>query len=77
MGLTPDGKILDRYLDWLGFRTISPSRITRLVRDMASQPFMTNDGMISPHDSPDGAPEAQPARLSDLAELSRLPTSIP
>lgn len=49
LALAPDGKILDRYLDWAGFQNyLAITDNPRLVRDMASQPFMTDDGMISP-----------------------------
>lgn len=49
LALAPDGKIIDRYLDWAGFQNyLAIADNPRLVRDMASQPFMTDDGMISP-----------------------------
>jgi len=47
--LTPDGEIVNRYLDWTGLQNyMAVTDNPRLVRDMASQPFMTTDGMLSP-----------------------------
>lgn len=49
LALAPNGKLLERYLDWTGYQNfLAITDNPRLVRDMASQPFMTNDGMISP-----------------------------
>lgn len=47
--LSPDGEVRMKVLDWCNFQGfLAVSDNPRLIRDMANQPYMMSDGMISP-----------------------------
>lgn len=47
--VSPTGEVRERYLDWTGFqRHLALTDNPRLIKNMASQPFMTNEGVFAP-----------------------------